>query len=42
MSVLYLAVVVGAVLMALQIFLEMLGVFTGQEEPFAIDRKGES
>ena len=42
MAVLYLAVVVGAVLLALQVLLEMLGVLTGQEEPFATEKKGES
>lgn len=42
MAVLYLAVVVGSVLMALQILLEMLGVFSGQAEPFATEKKGES
>ena len=42
MAVLYLAVVVGAVLMLLQIILEMLGVFTGEIEPFATENKGEA
>ncbi len=42
MSVLYAAVVVGSVLMAMQIILEMLGVFTGQEEPFSTEKKGDA
>ncbi len=42
MSVLYAAVVVGAVLMALQILLEMVGVFSGSIEPFSTENKGEA
>ncbi|NLI22982.1 MAG: TRAP transporter small permease [Clostridiales bacterium] len=42
MAVLYAAVVVGAVLMALQILLEMYAVFTGLEEPFTTENRGNS
>jgi len=41
MAVLYMAVVVGAVLMILQVLLELYGVLTGREEPFATEKKGE-